>query len=461
MADLHLLSAQDQARLIRHGELTSVELTRHYLDRIAQLDSKLGAYIRVTGDLALAQARVADEEVRNNGVGALSPLHGVPVALKDNFDIEDVVTGWGLAERTDEAAGDDYVVARLREAHQPILGKTHMPELALPCYTENQVGGDTRNPWSLEHSPGGSSGGSAAAVAAGLAPIALGTDAGGSVRIPASCCGLVGLRPSNGTVSGGPSDPAVTGLSTPGILARDARDAAALLSVIAGQGPGDLTRARESGIPDGPLRVGVAVNPMIAGLTVDPECRSAAENLAVAMEKRGHQIVEVQLGEDSAVADAFRDVWSVVAASHEIDDESALTGFTQMMRARGRQVTSLRLHEALTMFRGAARIFEEFVFRDVDLVITPTLASPPPLRGAFTTSPDEEKNFELMGQLMPYTPLHNITGLPALSLPIGSSGVLPVGAMLGGPYGSEHRLLTEATHLLGKRGRKGIAPGWV
>lgn len=461
MPDLHLLSAVEQAQLIRGGELTSTELTRHYLDRITRLDDHLGAYVRVTAGLALEQARDADRELRTNGAGALSPLHGVPVALKDSFDVEDVITGWGIAERTDEAAGDDFVVARLREAHQPILGKTHMPELALPCYTENQVGGNTRNPWSSEHSPGGSSGGSGAAVAGGLAPIALGTDAGGSVRIPASCCGLVGLRPSNGTVSGGPSDPAVTGLSTPGILARDALDAEALLSVIAGQGPGDLTRARRSDLPDGPLRVGIAINPMAVGLAVDPACRSAAQELAAAMQERGHQIVDVVLGEDSAVADAFRDVWSVVAASHDIDNEAALAGFTRMMRAHGRRVTGPRLHEALTMFRGAARMFEEFVFSDVDLLITPTLASTPPLRGAFTTVTDEEENFTLMGQFMPYTPLYNITGLPAISLPIGSSGALPVGAMLGGPHGSEHRLLAEASRILGERGRTGVAPAWA
>lgn len=458
---LHELTAVAQAEQIRSGRLTSVELTGHYLDRIERLDPRLGAFVRVTGALALDQAAEADRVLREHGGEGLSPLHGVPVAIKDNLDVEDVVTGWGVPGRTDEAVGDDHVVARVRAAHQPILGKTHLPELALPCYTENQVGGDTRNPWSEEHSPGGSSGGSASAVAGGLAPLALGTDAGGSVRIPASCCGIVGVRPSNGTVSTAPGDPAVTGLSAPGVLARDASDAIALLSVIRGQGPGDLVGPRTWDDPPGPLRIGISTRPMVPGLTVDAACVRAAEDLAAALAGLGHAVVPVELGENDTVGDVFRDVWSVVAASHDIDDEATLGPFTRMMREHGRSVSAVRLHEGLAVFRGVAAMLEEFVFSDVDLLVTPTLAGLPPRRGQFRRHVDEEENFAAMGAFMPFTPMYNIAGMPSVSVPAGTSHGLPVGAMIGGRHGSEHRMLQEASRVLGDRGAAGIAGGWA
>jgi amidase len=200
---------------------------------------------------------------------------------------------------------------------------------------------------------------------------------------------------------------------------------------------------------------------MVSGLEIDPACRDAASSLASALERLGHRIVPVELGEDSVVAEAFRDVWSVVAASHEADDEAALAGFTRMMREHGRKVTSLRFHESLTMFRGVAQMLDEFVFSNVDLLITPTLAALPPERGAFTASPDEEENFALMGRFMPYTPLYNIAGLPAISVPIGTAQGLPVGAMIGGPYGSEYRMLSEVNRVIGNRGEKGLAPAWT
>ncbi|MGO4249037.1 amidase [Paenarthrobacter sp. RAF54_2] len=460
MSSLHKFSARAQAALIRSGDLTSVQLTEHYLHRIASLDKRLCAYVRVTADLARGQAIEADRVLRERGAGAVGPLHGVPVALKDNLDVEDVVTGWGLRERCNEALGDDHVVALLRAAHQPILGKTHLPELALSCHTENQVGHNTKNPWSEWHSPGGSSGGSAAAVSAGLAPIALGTDAGGSVRIPASCCGLVGVRPSNGAVSGGPSDPGVTGLSVPGVIARDAGDAGLLLEVIAGAAPGDFAAPRVWEGPEGRLRVGLSTSPMIPGLEVSHECQRSARELADALGELGHEVVPIALGEDTAVADAFRDVWSVVAAAHDVMHEASLSPFTRMMRQHGRTVSGVRLHEALELFRGTARMLEEIVFGDVDLLVTPTLGTVPPFLGAFQTEADEELNFAAMGRFMPFTPMYNISGMPAVSVPMGESRGLPIGAMVGGRHGSEQRLLAEVDRILGDRGTSGLAPGW-
>lgn len=456
MSEPHELPAREAARLIRAGALSSAELTEHHLDRIRRLDGRLGSYVTVTDELAMSQAHRADVVLRERGPAGVGPLHGVPIAIKDNIDVEDVVTGWGSAARTDEAVGDDNVVTRLRRAHLPILGKTHLPEFALPCYTENLVGGDTANPWRPERTPGGSSGGSAAAVSAGLAPLALGTDAGGSVRIPASCCGLVGLRPSNGTVSNGPSDVAPTGLSTPGVLARDAADAAALLDVIAGAMPGDVTAARRYADPGARLRVGLAVTPMVPGVVVDEPCREAAEKLAAHLAEAGHEVIPVDLGQDVAVAEAFRDTSAVLAASFEVDEEEELTPYTRWMRVRGREVGGVRLHECLTMFRGVARMLDEMVFGLVDLLVTPTLATLPPERGRFRAGPAPAADYAAMTGFMPFTPMYNIAGMPAVSVPVTVADGLPVGAMLGGPYGSERRLLREVAALPAL----GVAPGW-
>ncbi len=452
MTRLHDLTAVEAAALIAAGELTSSELTVHHLDRIARLDPHLGAFVRVTADVALAQAQQADALVR--GGGPLGPLHGVPVAVKDNLDVEDVVTTWGSATREDPAVGDDHVVARLREAHLPVLGKTHLPELALPCHSRNAIGGDTRNPWSATATPGGSSGGSAAAVAAGLAPLALGTDAGGSVRIPASCCGLVGIRPSNGLVSPGPGDPAPTGLSAPGVLARTSGDAAALLAVVTGNAPGDLAGPRTSPPVAVPLRVGVAISPMVPDLIVDQACLGAVKAATSALEQLGHEVVAIDLGQDVGVAQAFRDVWSVVAASFDIDDAAA-EPFTQMMRAAGREVSGVRLHESLTLFRGVATMLESLVFGTVDVLLTPTLATVPPRRDAFCTD-DPEADFERMGRFMPYTPMYNVAGMPSVSVPAGLADGLPVGVMLGSSHGRDRLLLDLADTLA-----EALAPGWT
>jgi amidase len=457
VTSLHEVPATELAGLIRAGSVSSVEVTRHHLDRIARLDARLGAFVTVTGELALSQARRADEVLRMVGPEGVGELHGVPVAVKDNLDVEDVATGHGSADRGDEAVGDDTVVARLRRSHMPILGKTHLSEFALPCHSENQVGGATVNPWRSGFSPGGSSGGSAAAVSAALAPLALGTDAGGSVRIPASCCGLFGVRPSNGLVSNGPSDPAPTGLSVPGVLARTALDAAALLRTIAGPGPGDPVVSRPYPEPGAPLRIGLAIDPMVPDLEVAAECRAAAETLAASLARSGHEVIAVDLGKDVAVADAFRDTWSVVAAALEVDDEDVLAPFTRWMREHGRRIGGVRLHECLTMFRGVARMLDEMVFGMVDLLVTPTLARPPQPLGAFRQDPDEAGNFAAMTGFMPFTPMYNIAGMPAVSVPVQVSGGLPIGAMLGGPYGSDWRILRELALI---QARSGPAPGW-
>lgn len=454
MSDIHELTARQQGEAIRSGKLSPTEIASHYVDRIRALDGTIGAFLTVTEELALEQARAAERKLRQaRETGAeLGPLHGVPVAIKDLTRIEDVRCTQGSAVYADDVADiDDHVVARMKAAGLVILGTTNTPEFALPCYTENRIAPATRNPWSAEHSPGGSSGGSAAAVAAGLAPIAQGTDAGGSVRIPASACGIVGLKPSNGRVSNGPIDHDVTGLSVHGSLARTVADAAALLDVMSGLMPGDACTAPPA-LERGPrhLRIAAIPEPMVPGVTVHPDCLEALDRAAQVIRDAGHSVEEIQMSPDQGVADAFARVWSVNAARFDVskDEEELLTPFTRYLREMGRSVTGPELHTALMTFRGIGQLLADLMFGAYDLLLTPTMAKPPALIGEFSSDPDQAADYERMTAFMPYTPMYNIAGLPAMSVPVHrNEQALPIGVMIGGPYGDERTVLALATEI--------------
>jgi amidase len=454
MTALHELSAVDQGRALRAGEVSPTELVSHYMRRIEALDSTLASYVTVTADAALAAADASARVLADarRGDARVGPLFGVPIAVKDTVRIEGVRCTRGSAAFADDVADlDDHVVTRIKDAGMIILGTTNTPEFALPCYTENELGQPTRNPWSHAHSPGGSSGGSAAAVAAGLAPLGHGTDAGGSVRIPASACGLVGIKPSRGRVSNGPVGHDVTGLSVQGALGRSVGDAAALLRAMAGVMPGD-TYTAPPGVEPGPgrLRVASMPAPMLPDVTVHPDCLAAVAHAAELLTAAGHAVEEIEMSPDAAVAEAFGSAWSVVAAGIEVDaeDEELLTPFTRYMRARGRAVGGVELHAALSMFRGIGQMLADMFFATYDVILTPTLATPPALIGEFSAGLDPAGDFDRMSRFMPYTPLYNITGLPAVSLPLHSNTAgLPIGVMLGGRYGDEATLLRVSAEL--------------
>ncbi len=458
MSDIHELTALRQGEAIRAGDLSPTEIASHYLDRIRALDETIGAFVTITEELALEQARAAERRLRQaRETGEdLGALHGVPVAVKDLARIENVRCTQGSAVYADEVADiDDHVVARMKHAGLVILGTTNTPEFALPCYTENRIAPVTRNPWSLEHSPGGSSGGSAAAVAAGLAPIAHGTDAGGSVRIPASACGIVGLKPSRGRVSNGPIDHDVTGLSVHGALGRNVADAAALLDVMSGVMPGDAYTAPPNvpGAEGGPhrrLRVVVIPEPMVPGVTAHRDCLDALDGVTQVILDAGHSVEEVEMSADQGVADAFARAWSVKAAriTVEEDEEEQLTPFTRYLRDMGRGVSGPEMHAALTTFRGIGQMLADLFFETYDLILTPTVAKPPALIGEFSSDPDQAADYDRMTAFMPYTPMYNIAGLPAISLPVHwNEQALPIGAMLGSRYGDERTLLALASEI--------------
>ena len=231
--ELAFVSAVEQARLVRTREVSSTELVQLYLERIARLDPELNAYVTVRGDDALAEANAIDAAVGD------APFRGVPIAVKDLTPTAGIRTTFSSRAYADFVPDyDTAVVRRLREAGFVIVGKTNTPEFGTTAFTESDLNGVTRNPWDPERTPGGSSGGAAAALAAGLVPIAHGTDGGGSIRIPASCCGVFGLKPSRGRVSSAPFT-ALEGLSTAGPLSRTVEDAAHLLDALAGYEPGD------------------------------------------------------------------------------------------------------------------------------------------------------------------------------------------------------------------------------
>ncbi|MFF3325114.1 amidase [Streptomyces sp. NPDC002889] len=463
MAELHDLTALEQADAVRSGTVSPTELTEHYLDRIGRLDETVGAYITVTSELARKQAAEAEAEAlaaRRDG-GRLGPLHAVPVPVKDlNFvaGVRCTLGSQAFADHTPDV--DDHVVTRLRTAGTVMLGKTNTPEFGLPCYTENRLAPPARTPWDLERSAGGSSGGAAAAVAAGLAPVAQGSDGGGSIRIPASVCGLFGIKPSRGRVSPGPTLHDVSGLSTSGPLARTVADAAALLDVLAGPMPGDpygapslppgetflSAAAREPGT----LRVIALATPPVPGVELHADCRSAHDGAAGLLRELGHQVDEMELPVDERIREAFGHVWAVMASVHPVapDKEELLMPLTRHLRATGLGVSGLDFAQALYTFRALGQLIADALLSAYDVILTPTLAQPPAPVGGLRDDGDPSAEFAGLASFTPFTPLYNATGQPAVSVPLHwTDQGLPIGVMLGGRYGAESTLISLSAQL--------------
>jgi amidase len=469
MTQPHELTALDQAAALARGELTSVELVEHYLARIERLDGELGAFVTVTADQARDAAARADgqrAEARRAG-DALPPLHGLPNAIKDLTVTAGVPTAMGSATlRGWVPDTDDNVVVQMRAAGLISLGKTATPEFGLPCYTETDIGPPARTPWDTTRLSGGSSGGAAAAVAAGLVPIAQGSDGGGSIRIPASVCGLVGLKPARGRVSRGPIDGDAAGLSVIGPLARSVRDAAAFLDAVAGPWagdphwapplpPGETFLAACDRVP-GRLRIGRYLQSPIAA-EVDEPVRAAWERASQLLESLGHEVIDTVAPIPPEIIPAFEVVWSVSAASAPVDpaQEELLRPLTRYLRERGRAISGVRYNLALGALMTAARrgIAESARF---DAVLTPTVAQLPRPVGFFTAGGDPAADFERQKRFTPWTAIYNTTGQPAISLPLyrgadpaagRDAAELPIGVMLVGRPAGEAALLALAAQL--------------
>ena len=452
MAELHDLSALEQGAAVARGEVSSVELTAHYLDRAARHSDEVGAYVLLTDGIAREQARRLDDELRAGR--PRSPLHGVPVPVKDLNPTAGIRTTFGSAVFRDFVPDlDATVVVRLRDAGTVLVGKTSAPELGLPCYTEPDLAPPARSPWALDRMAGGSSGGAAAAVAAGLAPVAHGNDGGGSVRIPASCCGLVGLKPARGRVSGGPIVGDVSGLPCEGVLARTVHDAAALLDVMAGPAPGDPhwapplppgeTFLGHAGRQPDRVRIGRFVTPVIGDSTVHADCFRAYDRTSRVLEDLGHTVEDVPSPFTRDVVPLFETVWSVLSTMAPVpaDDEPLLRPLTRWLRQRGRAVSGPEFAVSLMTLQVLARR-AVMALADYDAVLTPTLAQPPLRLGALRDDDDPAADFTAQERFTPWTALWNLTGQPAVSLPMHvTADGLPVGVMLAGRPAGEAGLL--------------------
>ena len=460
--ELHDLTALEQGELVRRCEVSPAELAEHYLARIDALDD-VGAFVTV-GD-ACGAHRLGIEPLGE------SPLWGVPTAIKDLNLTAGMRTTFGSAVYADFVPDvSDNVTLSLEAAGLVSLGKTATPEFGSPCYTEPEGRPAAVTPWDRSRMAGGSSGGAAAAVAAGLVPVAQGSDGGGSIRIPASCCGLVGFKPSRGVVSGAPVYGDPVGLACSGPLARDVRDAAALLDVLAGRRVGDPFWSTASGFldacerPVGRLRIARFVEPVIADVDVDPECVSAWEAASRLLASLGHEVEDVPVPLPPEAVPVFETCWAVLTALSAVPPgrESELRPLTRWLMERGLAVSGPAFGLAIgEMRRYAAAALAALA--PYDAVLTPTLAAPPLPVGALRDDADPARDFENQKRFTPWTSAWNVTGMPAVSLPLHwTPEGLPIGVMLAGRPGEDALLFSLAAQVEeaygGFTGR--TPPGW-
>jgi amidase len=465
MAELHDLTALEQAGAVRRREISPVELVEHHLARVDRRNDELGAFVTVTEDAARQQAKEAEARVTAEDPALLPALFGVPIAIKDLNLTAGVRTT--LGSRVYEQfvpPVDDHVVELLRRAGTISLGKTNTPEFGLPCYTEPVVAPPARTPWDPSRSAGGSSGGAGAAVAAGMVPFAQGSDGGGSIRIPASVCGLVGIKVSRGRVSNGPVGGDVTGLAWNGPLAHNVRDAAAMLDAMAVPMPGDphwappLTGGETflsyAGRDPGTLRIGRWATPVVARTEVHPDCLAAYEEASRALVELGHEVEDVDAPFPADVAAFFETVWAVASQGAPVEPgrEGELQPLTRWLRERGAATSGPEFVQAMARLQMLTR---QWVVRTAgyDAVLSPTLASPPVPVGHFTAGADPAEDFARQERFTPFTAVYNVTGQPAVSLPLhwteatDERPVLPIGVMLAGRPAQEAMLIMLSAQL--------------
>jgi amidase len=450
-----------QAAAVRAGEVSSRELVEASLAAIERLNGEVNAFVTVAAERALADADAIDP-------GDPRPLAGVPIAIKDIGPLtEGIRTTFGSAVSGEWVPPfDTAIVAKLRAAGAVIVGKTSTPEFGITPVTEPARFGPTRNPWNLERTAGGSSGGSAAAVAAGMVALAHGNDGGGSIRIPASCCGLVGLKPSRGRVSAAPLVESPSGLVAEGVLTRTVEDTAVALDVVAGYEWGDpswppppeSTFAEAARRDPGPLRIGLSVDPPVEA-AIHEECLAAVREAAALLESLGHFVDESTPRWDATeYVDDFLTIWgaepaaaaermgAVEGGSFDLDDTEPLT---QELIRRARETTGIEVLDALSNLRAYSRRVVRW-WGEHDLLLTPTLAQPPLPHGALGAGPGEPvmEAIHKGMRFVPFCPPANITGQPAISLPLHQSADgLPIGVQLIGAPGGEETLLAIAAQV--------------
>jgi amidase len=447
-----------QAELIRDGEISSRELVELYLDRIARLDPRLNAFRVVWGERAL---EAADEADRRRAADERAPLLGVPIAVKDVSDVAGDVTTFGTGGFDRPAPADSKVVAQLHAAGAVLIGKVNLPELAIYGFTESKTWGATRNPWDLSRTPGGSSGGSGAAVAAGLVGAATGSDGAGSIRIPAANCGIFGLKPQRGRISLAPLAEHWHGMSVNGCLTRTVRDTALFLDATAGGAPGDADTPpppdrpfleAAAGAP-GRLRIAYSSQPprLVVPAIVDEAAREAVEATARLLGSLGHDVrqhdPDYGLIGNGVAALYLRGIHDDVrGVSHPELLEARTRGFGRL----GALVTrgALRRERAATAKRAARvnRLFEQH-----DVLMVPTVGRPPVEVGRWEGR-GALRILLGMSRVYPFTGVWNYTGQPAAAVPAGfTSDGLPLSVQLVGRSNDEATLLLLAAQIEAER----------
>lgn len=452
-------SALELAGLVARRDVRAEDVVAAHLERSARLDRRFGAFARLTGDAALERAGLLDAALDR---GEPAPaLAGVPCPIKDLTPVAGI--GWeaGSAAMAGKVADvDDDIVGWFAAAGTISTGKTSTPEFGLPAYTEPVEAPPAVTPWDPSRMAGGSSGGAAVAVATGMAPIAHASDGGGSIRIPASCCGLVGLKPSRGRVGTGRLRMPGPGLTTDGVVSRTVADTAAALDALAGRGVGEtypvppiagtfLDASRRS---PGPLRIGVLTTPVITEADVHPACLAAVSATVAALTAAGHDAVEAPVPFPADRWLAFQSVWAVGAATIPLPAEAELMlrPLTRWLRETGRRVSGVEYAEALAMVQRLT-LETTVAWGGFDAVLTPTLAQPPLPVGALRDDNNPAADFAAQTRFTPWTSVANLTGLPAISLPLHTSVVegteLPIGVMFFGRFGEDDLLLSLAAQL--------------
>jgi amidase len=432
--DVAFAGAARIAEMVRAKEASPSELVELYLERIAALEPKLNAFRVVLAEGARADAKRAEERLAK---GDDAPLLGVPVAIKDNIDYAGEVTAHGTAAYGEPATEDSHVVRRLREAGATILGKTNLPELAIYGFTESPTFGPTRNPWDISKTPGGSSGGSGVAVAAGLCAIAHATDGAGSIRYPAAYCGLFGLKPQRNRVSLSPDREHWHGLSVSGCVSRSVADTALYLDAMSGSQPGDFEtpppfeRPLMEAVNASPGKLRIACSTKTATpVKKAPEVLAAYNETIELLRSLGHEVTEAAPPYSRARLDFFpmyfrgiRDEGLSLPHPGRLSDQSK--GFVRL----GRLFSDRRMRKVKDRMPAATAKIQEF-FRDFDLLLTPATAQPPFEvgkllgKGALTTMNE-------MANIYPYGFRWNYTGQPAATIPAGfTEDGLPRSVML-------------------------------
>ena len=469
-SDLMFRSASELASMVRSGEISSRELVQTSLQRIEELNPMLNAFVQVDDEGALAAAD-------GIGSGDERPFAGVPIAIKNNRPVKGLRLTYGCPLMAEHVAPYDHnITRRLRDAGFVIVGTTTLPEYGILPVSEAAIFGPTRNPWDLDRTPGGSSGGAAAAVAAGLVPVAHGNDGGGSIRIPAACCGLVGLKPARGRISPAP-ELGDSSLGIDGVLTRTVADTAAILDVLAGYEPGDATWAPPPAEPfaasaaaePGKLRIAMTTLPPVPEALVDPLAARAVADAAELLRSLGHEVEEV---DPPWRDDSVRELFGVVFSSHialsiaysgrvagrepTADDMEGMSWAIYSMVQKLGAIDYMAAEVALQAF---ARRLVSFL-APYDALLTPALAERPLPLG--TLDPDASHpmaTFTRSGLFTPFTPVFNASGQPGISLPLyeGDDG-LPLGVQIDGRPAGEAQLLALAAQLEGAQAWAGRRP---